>query len=632
MLESTLKKYWGFDGFRPLQRQIIVDVLEGKDVLALLPTGGGKSLCYQLPAVLQEGICLVISPLIALMKDQVKNLETKGISAAYLTGGMHKRVLETEYQNAQNGKYKLLYVSPERAATKHFRDYFEYMKVSFIAVDEAHCISQWGYDFRAQYLKLNELREIYGVPIIALTATATKDVVEDIKLRLDLKKSSFFKQSFSRKNLNYLVINESNKMPRLVKICANTKGSGLIYVRNRRQTQEISKYLRKAGLSADFYHAGLSLDARNHKQEQWVSEKIRIMVCTNAFGMGIDKPNVRFVVHYQAPSSIEEYYQEAGRAGRDGKSSYCISLSHESDKKAAIELYQKSHPNEDFIVRTYNALCNHFEISHHSGAGMSFMLNITDFCKKFDLPILKTINALSLLQSEGHIDYAESMMIGSKVKFEMDGNALYEFQIKNEALLPVIKALLRSYGNIHTHFVQIHEGRLAKILKIKKTDVVRLLKGLHQEKVLFYEPSRQGTMVTFLQERLPQFSFKYKNIKTLFSVKLNKLKSMYAYLGDDIVCRENYLLKYFGESRESVCGKCDICRFLKKHKLNIAQLKKLQAQILSIIKIEPQKLSDILVKFKTSAEGDVLNVLRWLADNGHVQKTENKYYWIEPKK
>src|SRR6201996_9595494 len=457
-IQEILKTYWNHDSFRPMQEDIIQSVLLGHDTLALLPTGGGKSVCFQVPALAKEGICIVVSPLIALMKDQVENLKEKGIEAVAIVSGMSKREVDLALDNCIYSPVKFLYLSPERLLSELVRERIRYMKVNLIAVDEAHCISQWGYDFRPPYLHIADLRDIHPeVPVLALTATATEDVREDIQQKLRFKNGVIYKKSFARKSISYVVQNEENKFRKLLDIARGVKGSGIVYVRSRKECAEIAKFYNDNGIRADYYHAGLTPDERSKKQESWKTNQTRIMVATNAFGMGIDKPDVRFVIHKDLPESLEAYYQEAGRAGRDEQKAYAVLLYNQSDRFKLERKFELAFPTIDEIKKVYHNLGNYFQLAYDAGGGISFDLDIGDFCSRYKLDPIKTLNALKFLEQDEYLAFSESVFLPSRFRFEVFNEQLYNFQIQNPGWDPFIKTLLRSYGGAFENYVRLKE-------------------------------------------------------------------------------------------------------------------------------------------------------------------------------
>jgi len=489
-IQTILKNYWGYDSFRPLQEDIIQAVLDGKDTLALLPTGGGKSICFQVPALFKEGICLVISPLIALMKDQVHQLNKRDIKADAIYSGITKREIDLILDNCIYGNTKLLYVSPERLQTRLFLERFAKMKVSFIAVDEAHCISQWGYDFRPPYLKINELRNLKpGIPIIALTASATKRVKKDIIEKLEFKDDhQVFIKSFSRDNLFYNVRYEEGKYPRILNILQKMEGSAIVYMRSRRKTEDLAGFLLQHNISADFYHAGLSAVLRNTKQHNWIENWCRVMVATNAFGMGIDKPDVRLVIHMDLPDSLEAYYQEAGRGGRDGETSYALTLYNKADLSNLKRNLSLSKITPEIASKTYQAIGNYYELAEGSGKGRTFDFDIFDLCQTFQLNAIQVYNSIKLLSDEGYLSTNDAFFIPSRIHFKARKNRLLSYEKDNAEHKPLIQYLLRSLAGVFDHYVIIDEVKIARSLKLKEETLIELLIALKKKKIIDYQP------------------------------------------------------------------------------------------------------------------------------------------------
>jgi ATP-dependent DNA helicase RecQ len=490
-IHEILKQYWGYDTFRPLQEDIIQSVLDGKDTLALLPTGGGKSICFQVPALAGDGLCIVVSPLIALMKDQVENLLARNIPAAAIYSGMSYKEINYTIDNCVHGAYKFLYLSPERLKSDLIKERIGRMDIGLIAIDEAHCISQWGYDFRPEYLQIAEVREqLPGVPVLALTATATPEVVADIQMQLKFPQKNVFVKSFARKNIAYVVNENQDKDQRMLHILSKVNGSGLVYVRNRRKTQELAYFLAKNRINADYYHAGLGFELRNKKQESWIKGKTRIMVCTNAFGMGIDKPDVRVVVHYEIPESLESYYQEAGRAGRDEKKAFAVLLFNHADELEAQKRLDLSFPADKDIKRVYQALSNYYQVPVGANVDRSFDFDMIDFCKKFSLETRVVYPALKILEQCDLIALTESFYEPSKIKFLLGQGMLYKFQVEHPSQDNFIKLLLRSYGGVFDGYVSISETVLAQREKVNESLVQKQLIQLHTMGVLDYEPQK----------------------------------------------------------------------------------------------------------------------------------------------
>ena len=496
--KEVLKKYWDYDSFRPLQEEIIAAVLEGRDTLALLPTGGGKSLCFQVPALCKEGICLVVSPLIALMKDQVKNLVNNGIRATAIYTGMHPKEIDRILDNCVHGKIDFLYLSPERLSSPLALERIKRMNVGLIAIDEAHCISQWGYDFRPAYLNIAEIRnELPKTPLIALTATATKPVVADIQEKLLFRKhSKVFQKSYLRDNLAYVVIHVEAKQQKMLDILQKVTGSALVYVRNRRAARDTAWFLHHNGISADYYHAGRSGDIRAQVQDNWIENKVRVIVATNAFGMGIDKPDVRLVIHLSLPDSLEAYFQEAGRAGRDGSKSFAVLLFNASDPLKLEELYQKTYPSLKEIKRTYQALGSHFQLAIGSGLGLTFDFNISDFVRTYQLDPYRAIQAIKILMKEQLIHLSESFFSPSRLQITASKETLYDYLLRNKKMETLLKVILRSYQGSFNHPVRIKEHQLATFLSISKTDLVQMLSRLHRDDIIEYIPQKDSPQLS----------------------------------------------------------------------------------------------------------------------------------------
>ena len=588
--QEILKQYWGYDDFRGIQREIIESIGSGHDTLGLMPTGGGKSITFQVPALAQEGTCIVITPLIALMKDQVDNLRRKGIKAAAIYSGLtHEEIIIT-LENAIFGAVKLLYVSPERLSSELFQTKLRHMKVSFITVDEAHCISQWGYDFRPSYLQIAQIRKLVpDVPVLALTATATPQVVDDIQERLKVQKledQSFnvFKMSFERKNLAYVVRHADDKIGELIHILNSTKGSAIVYARSRRRTKEYAEIINEAGISATFYHAGLDASVKDQRQREWQDNKHRVMVATNAFGMGIDKPDVRVVVHVDCPDSIEAYFQEAGRAGRDGLKAYAVLLYNNSDERKLLKRVSDSFPEKDYIRQVYEHLAYYYQIGVGSGYGHTFEFNIDKFCHNFHHFPIQVDSALKILQRAGYIEYTEEQDNQARVMFTVSRNDLYRLENNSPNEDKIITALLRSYGGLFTDYNYIDEAYLASITQLQPQQVYLTLKSLSQRHILHFIPQKKTPFIRYTQRRedkeyvqlMPEV---YEERKSQFAERIN---SMILYATCDNICRSRQLLRYFGEKNDHNCNQCDVCLSQRKEgmvsepKLNEAATKILQ--------------------------------------------------------
>ncbi len=626
---EILKHYWGYDSFRPLQDDIIRSVLDGNDTLALLPTGGGKSLCFQVPAMVMEGICIVISPLIALMKDQVEQLKSKDIEAVAIFSGMGKREIDILLDNCIYGNIKFLYLSPERLLSELVRERISYMNVNLIAVDEAHCISQWGYDFRPPYLKISAIRDIHpAVPVLALTATATRSVREDITEKLNFKDPQIYVQSFARKNLSYIVQTDEDKHKKLLKIINNVPGSGLVYVRNRRETTEIALFLKRNGIAADFYHAGIEREERFKKQAEWKQNVLRVMVATNAFGMGIDKPDVRFVVHLDLPESLEAYYQEAGRAGRDGKRAYAVLLANLSDQMALEARYLNSFPSVDEIKKIYHYLGNYFQLAFGAGEGLSFNFDLAEFCKRFSLSVIKTLSALKFLEREGYIALSENVFLPSRVLFLMGNEDVYRFQIEQAGYDPLIKAILRSYGGAFEQYVKVNEADIAKKIRASYNDVVRLLGNLQEHEILSYLPKSDEPQLTYVRARVDFFHLDIdaRFVELRKKIQTDQIKAVLAYAGRQ-QCRNIQLLTYFDEPHAVKCGVCDVCLEDKKNDDAEQFTDQIDFEIATLLQSQSYALPGLLNSIKKGSESDKIERIRELLDAGKI-KTDGKNYYL----
>ncbi len=560
---QILTKYWGFTTFKPLQEEIILSVAEGRDTLGLMPTGGGKSITYQVPALVHEGICLVITPLIALMKDQVNHLNDLEIKSIAIHSGMSGEEIDNALENSIYGDYKFLYVSPERISTRIFQSKVSRINLSLVAIDEAHCISQWGYDFRPSYLKIASLRDHISdkVPFLALTASATPQVIDDIMSKLLFRKKNVLRTSFDRKNISYLVRKVEEKGTYLIKTLQKAKGSGIVYVRSRKRCKEVAELLVANGISADFYHAGLTDELRDKKQTSWTVGETRVIVATNAFGMGIDKSEVRFVVHWDIPDSIENYFQESGRAGRDGKPAFSVLLYSPADKVRLTDSIRKKFPAIEKIKDTYDALCNYLQVPLGSGKDNVFDFNMYDFVAKFRLPVIETYNSLQFLQREGYVEFTEEINNPSRVHFIVSRDDLYKFQVANESFDGFIKLLLRSYTGMFSEFVPINEESLSRKSAATRDTIYQYLVKLSALNIIRYIPGKKTALVIFTQERLVRKALmispdNYLRVKERYEIRLNK---MIDYADSDRHCRSVYLLDYFGEESDR-CGICDVCR------------------------------------------------------------------------
>nr|WP_299205879.1 RecQ family ATP-dependent DNA helicase [uncultured Brumimicrobium sp.] len=621
---EILKKYWGFESFRKQQEDIVQSAINGRDTFALLPTGGGKSICFQVPGIAREGICLVISPLIALMQDQVKNLKSKGLKAAAITSGMSRREIDIILDNAKFGGLDFLYVSPERLKTDIFLARFKQMQVSLIAIDEAHCISQWGHDFRPPYLEIYKLREIHPeVPMIAVTATATEEVRKDIIEQLQMRNTNYFEGDFARDNISYEVYAVENKRNAILKACKRFSGStGIVYCQTRRETKEIARLLIAHNLSAGVYHGGLPGEERKKKLDAWLNNHIRIIVATNAFGMGIDKPDVRFVLHYEIPNNLEAYFQEAGRSGRDGKASRNMAFYSQVDLVKLRQRIAQQFPPIDFIKTVYRALCNHFSIAIGSGMNESYGLNIKELVKKYDFEPLPTYNALKILQLNGSILFNEAVFHPTKLKFIVSNKTLYNFQLKNEEYDPLISLISRSNPGIFSNYYEVNEAKIAQKLRKSTAQIHKELQYIEKQGLADISWQSELPQVTLLHERLPDeyMRIDQKVYQTRKDVALKKLESMLNFVQEPI-CRSILLLKYFGQEGKP-CGKCDIC--LAEEKSNYSA-EELQGIIENLLEEKAFTLEEFLAELKGVERHHLVGVLNWMLDVQLVQYKDGAF-------
>ena len=563
---QVLQEFWGYESFRPLQEQIINSVLEGNDTLALMPTGGGKSICFQVPQLMKEGLALVISPLVALMKDQVQNLADRGIKAISIHSGMSRREVDMALNNAAyDEQVKFLYVSPERLATNLFSSYLNVLPISTIVVDEAHCISQWGYDFRPDYLQIGQIRERVDAPVLALTATATPQVCEDIMDKLAFRDRVLFKSDFERANLNYIVRESADKMGQLLSVCRGVPGTGIVYMRNRAKCEEMAAALKAAGISADFYHAGLQSISRSERQQDWKSGKTRVMVCTNAFGMGIDKPDVRFVVHLDIPDSPEAYFQEAGRAGRDGKTAYAVLVYNRQDISRLNQMVDLSVPPLDYVEDIYQKIHIFYEIPYEHGEGRELKFHLEDFCRQFSLQRAKTHYAVQYLDRIGQISYSEDVEIPTRVKIIPDRQALYSIELPNPQMVSLLELLMRNYTGIFSYAVPVDEQSLGRSLGLSVPQLRVLLYETSLEHVIKYIPCDVSTVVFLRHPRLRPGDVDLKPLyyKRLREAAQERAAQMEQYCTSTDECRSARLIRYFGQEEVRDCGVCDVCRARK---------------------------------------------------------------------
>ena len=629
---EILKTYWGFENFRPLQAEIIENIGNQKDTIALLPTGGGKSICFQVPALALEGICLVVSPLIALMHDQVKNLESRGIKAIAITSALNQRQIDISLDNAIYGDYKFLYISPERLQSPLFKERLQKMTISFLAVDEAHCISQWGYDFRPAYLNIASIKEsLPNIPIIALTASATQKVIEDLSEKLQLRAPKLFRKSFSRENLAYVVLREEAKERRLLEILQKVKGSSIVYVRSRKQSKQLSLFLRENGISADYYHAGMGNKTRDEKQKAWMNNLIRVIVSTNAFGMGIDKPDVRTVIHFDLCDNPESYYQEAGRAGRDGKKAYAIQIFNDRDKELAERKIKKQFPDYSFIANCYDLLGKHLNLAYGSGSENQFPFELNDFASKYELDLLSTYYALKILERNNYLILNEIDNNPSRVKILVDSTRIYDHLIRNEKYASVINILLRSYPRLFDEYVSINEHEIAKRSQLASAEVIKQLRMLSKLDLIEFIERNEGGSIYYVQgrvqkERITIDRLTYSNRKKVLELKW---KNMTNYISNVEICRSKLLVSFFDEKNANSCGKCDVCLERKKVNLSANQFRHLVTEIKDQLLQKPLEMKELSESMKHRNSKELVAAVRWLSDQNSIQLIENKLHWAK---
>lgn len=619
MIHEILKQYWGYDQFRPLQEEIIQSVLAKRDTLALLPTGGGKSLCFQIPALAMEGVCIVVTPLIALMKDQVEQLRRRHIMASAIYSGMNWHEIDIVLDNCIHGTTKFLYVSPERLRADIFLARAKMMKINLLAIDEAHCISQWGYDFRPSYLQIAEFHALIpGVPIIALTASATEPVKLDICEKLQMRKPAVFQATFARSNLSYSAFFEENKDARLVRILQNVPGSAIIYVRNRRRTKEVADWLNRQGIRAEFYHAGIPTKQRGEKQEAWIRNRVRVMVATNAFGMGIDKPDVRVVIHIDLPDNLEAYYQEAGRAGRDGQKAYAVALYSPKDLNELVRNVEQKYPPIELVRRVYQALANFYRVPVGGGELEYFDFDLQTFTGTFGLPASETHYAIKLLEEEGFLQLSDAYNSSSKIHIVVDNRALYDLQLKYPQYDSFIKLLLRMYGGeIFTQFVNISESVIAQKHYIMEPDVVKMLQSLHDLGVLVYEKQRDKPQLSFLTPRYDadMLPINALAIQEKHRADLERIEAVANYVQHSTRCRTQLLQQYFGEHTDERCGICDNCLAKKKKTPSNPENGKLKAEILRLLNLSPLTPQQLVASFGIKNEQAAIDTIRELLED-----------------
>ena len=620
--QEILKQYWGYDPFRDLQEEIITSIGEGKDTLGLMPTGGGKSITFQVPALAQSGLCIVITPLIALMKDQVQNLRKRGIKALAIYSGMTRQEIVTALENCIFGDYKFLYISPERLDTEIFRIKLRSMKVSMITVDESHCISQWGYDFRPAYLKIAEIRELLpGVPVLALTATATPEVVKDIQSRLNFREENVFRMSFERKNLAYIVRKTDNKTGELLHILKRIDGSAIIYVRNRRRTKEITELLMQEGITADFYHAGLDNAVKDLRQKRWQNGEIRVMVATNAFGMGIDKPDVRIVLHIDLPDSPEAYFQEAGRAGRDGLKAYAVILYAKSDKMTLHKRVADTFPEKEYILQVYEHLQYYYQMAMGDGFQCIREFNLEEFCRKFKYFPVPVDSALKILTQAGYLEYTDEQDNASRILFTIRRDELYKLREMGTEAETLIQTILRSYTGVFTDYAYISEDTLAIRTGLTRQQIYNILVTLTKRRIVDYIPHKKTPYIIYTRERL---ELRYLHIPASVYEERKaryeaRIKAMEEYVTSESVCRSRMLLRYFGEKNEHNCKQCDVC--LNRHETDCLpedSFREMRKQILELLTRKSLPPAGIANAIEAERE-DISRVIQYLLEEGELK-------------